>query len=233
MERSKSVSDKENTVPAVNQLEKKDYVSVRGSKEDGALKIMFVGNSITRHGRNDDIGWPYDHGMAASCPEKDYLHLTMERVHKIHPNAVYCITQGFKWETRFWEDDVLDNYLDARDYAPDIIIYRIGENVLLPTVEEHDYTEALRKFLSFLTEKNSDCKIIFTTNFWIKVPVDNAVITVADEYGRKAIDLGLLGENPEMKAIGLFKHGGVAAHPGDKGMQAIADAIWEELKELM
>lgn len=33
-----------------------------------------------------------------------------------------------------------------------------------------------------------------------------------------------------MKAIGLFEHEGVAAHPGNKGMKAIADLISEELK---
>ena len=41
-----------------------------------------------------------------------------------------------------------------------------------------------------------------------------------------------LGEDEKMKAIGLFEHDGVANHPGDTGMAAIAERILCALKEL-
>ena len=71
-------------------------------------------------------------------------------------------------------------------------------------------------------------KIILTTGFW-KHPGDDTIMRVAEEREYPCVYLGELGEKDEMKAIGLFEHTGVANHPGDLGMQAIADMIAEKL----
>lgn len=41
-------------------------------------RILFCGNSLTRHGPKADIGWTNDWGMAASAPERDYVHLLVQ-----------------------------------------------------------------------------------------------------------------------------------------------------------
>ena len=38
-------------------------------------RVLILGNSITRHGVLEKIGWTTDWGMAASAQEKDFVHL--------------------------------------------------------------------------------------------------------------------------------------------------------------
>jgi len=49
----------------------------------------------------------------------------------------------------------------------------------------------------------------------------------AAENGYPLVELGDLGELDEMKAVGLFEHTGVAAHPGDLGMEKISERIFD------
>lgn len=43
------------------------------------------------------------------------------------------------------------------------------------------------------------------------------------------VDLNVLGQQDEMMALDKFEHKGVAMHPGDQGMEAIANAIFEKI----
>ena len=46
-----------------------------GRGEVQARRVLFLGNSITRHPPLASIGWNNDWGMAASAREKDYAHV--------------------------------------------------------------------------------------------------------------------------------------------------------------
>src|ERR1700678_2947065 len=49
-----------------------------------AYRILFIGDSITRHNTNPDIlarlGWDHIAGMAASSEDKDYVHLLAAKI---------------------------------------------------------------------------------------------------------------------------------------------------------
>ena len=91
----------ENIISSVNQNERDDFL-YRG--EGSKLRILFVGNSITLHGKLPEAGWNQDCGMAASCLEKDYVHVLISKIkEKYDPNVTFSILQVANYERRFLE----------------------------------------------------------------------------------------------------------------------------------
>ena len=170
--------------------------------------------------------------MAASAEEKDYVHLTMNYAKTRASDAAFCICQVSEWEVSFTHgQDVLEKYAYARAFEPDIIILRMVENCPKKDYEYPLFLDQLTYLVNYL-DKTGNAKVIVTTGFW-KHPADEALRSWADKHRAPLCELGELGERDEMKAIGLFEHKGVANHPGDKGMQAIADEIWAKLKPML
>lgn len=222
-----------NTVKAENQLKESEFVSFENLRGNG-IRIMFVGNSITRHGVLEEIGWHWDHGMAASSKDKDYVHQLISRITPVHSDAAFCICQVADWERKYkTSEEVLPLFESARNFDADIIIVRFVENCLVPEAPEDAeiFKAEFAKLLDYLTHSGK-AKFVITTGFW-RHPFDEAICEVAKQKNSPIVELGDLGEDDKMKAVGLFEHEGVAAHPGDLGMQTIAERIFEKLKDII
>ena len=216
---------KKNTVSSKGQLEPSKFVTF----EPGyGLKVMFVGNSITLHGPNAELGWHGNWGMAASEKEKDYVHLCMAHIRKEHPDASFCICQVAEWERCYKTgEEKLPLFENAREIESDIIISRLCENCPHEEFNADHYFEEYSKLMEYL-DKSGKAKKIVTTSFW-KHPSNEPMERYTKVNGAAFVDLSDLGELDEMKATGLFEHKGVAHHPGDLGMKTIADRIIEKL----
>ena len=213
---------KKNTVSSENQLSTSKNVTFDNRNGSGR-RIMFLGNSITRHGKAPQIGWNFDHGMAASSIDKDYIHLMMSAIRKHDPDAAFCICQAADFERMYKiGDSVQHAYSSAKDFKPDVIIMRIAENVPGEKFDGELFKSMLLGFLKYLGGEN--VKVILTTSFW-RHPADEFIRRLAAEADLPLVELSDLGNIPEMKALGLFEHTGVANHPSDAGMKAIADRI--------
>ena len=221
-----------NTVKAENQLKPSQYVHFERAENSG-LRVLFIGNSITLHGEKPDIGWNVCWGMAASSKEKDYVHLLEAKISERHPDAVFCICQMAGWECNYktGEDLLSKEYQAAADFAADVIVLRLVENCPGKDYDEECFVEQYKKLLAFMNPSGK-ANIILSTSFW-KHPFDAGLRRVAEEYQLPLVELGDLGELDEMKAVGLFWHSGVAAHPGDLGMATIADRLWCELQKIL
>ena len=216
-----------NTVSAKGQLQKSEFVSFI-NKEGTGKRILFVGNSITRHGVLRSIGWNNDWGMASSSIENDYVHIVVSELEKSFEDTAFCICQVASWEREYKNgEDTLYLYEEARNFNADIIIMRCIENCAQKDFDHEIFAKQYERLIDFLNiSGNAD--VILTTGFW-KHMGDVCIDRIANERGYKFAYLGELGEDDNMKAIGLFEHNGVANHPGDIGMKAIADKILEKI----
>lgn len=222
---------KKNNVSAANQLKETPLVSFLNLNDNG-LRVMFIGNSITFHSKLESIGWNIDCGMAASAPEKDYVHLIMSKINATRPDTAYCVCQVAEWERQYKDgENVLNLFENAQKFNSDIIVMRAIENCPAEDFDEELFERQVKTLLDFLNP-SGNAKIIITTSFW-KHPGDNSLIELANKNNFGLVKLGDLGEDDKMKAIGMFEHSGVANHPGDLGMENIANRIFEKIKDLI
>ena len=167
----------ENTVSAENQMVNSTELSFLGT-ENAPLRVLVLGNSITCHGPKADIGWQGDWGMAASAPEKDYVHRLYTKFKEAGQDVYMRIRQSAYWERHFGEDDCLPRFAADRYFGADLIVFRLGDNI--PEENAPGFPDALRQFMTYLGAKPG--KVIFSTCWtagWLR-------ITIADQEKRTA-----------------------------------------------
>lgn len=218
--------EKRNTVRAERQLSG----SLRFFEREGRGKrVLFAGNSITLHSPKADIGWQGSWGMAASDAAHDYIHLLASRF----PGMDAGIAQVAEWERGFLKGkEAMRPYTPAAEWDPDIIVFRAGENTPENMLAEGDYAQAVQDLMRFFN-RGGRAKMIVTSLFWPNPAKDEAIRRAAECLGAVYVPLNDLGTRDDMKALGLFWHSGVANHPGDLGMQAIADRIGGALEPFL
>ncbi|MBI5821152.1 MAG: right-handed parallel beta-helix repeat-containing protein [Verrucomicrobia bacterium] len=202
---------------------------VRVMTTPAALKLLVLGNSITRHGPKKDIGWSGNWGMAASAEEKDFAHLVAHGLGKTAGAAPEVMIKNIaEFERQFAKYDAAAKLKDAFGFGADIIVIAIGENVpgLGSDEAKTQFRDSLRKLLRGL-KAGKHPTLIVRSCFWPNQAKDQILKQVCQEVNGIFVDIGPLAkdESNYARSERKFSHAGVAAHPGDKGMQAIATAI--------
>ena len=200
----------------------------------GAPRILFLGNSITKHPPKSDIGWTGNWGMAASAQDKDYVHHLIQRFAAAAGGTVpeVRIENIAEFEREHRTFDVTTKFKAHADFKADTIILAIGENVPALTTEADKvaFHTALTKLLALLKQNHTPALFV-RSSFWAD-PVKDAILRqVCQDAGGIFIDIHQLGTDEQNYARSEreFSDPGVAAHPGDAGMAAIAEAIWNAI----
>jgi len=190
------------------------------------MKILFLGNSITLHSPAPDIGWHGNYGMAASCEENDYVHQLCAKLE----TAGKCPQTRVRNVAEFERNpDGIDAEWFADDIAfdPDIVILRISENT---PVDKLDAFAAAYEKLIRLFREIRDCRIFAVGSFWPRGRAEELLCAAAEAAGADYLSLSALHGHNQYQAIGQFEHEGVAGHPSDAGMAAIADIIYNGME---
>ena len=198
-------------------------------------KVLFLGNSITLHGPAPKIGWNGNWGMAASAQEKDYVHLLLTRIAKSAGGKPVVMARNIAdFERGFADFKVQEGLKEALAFEADLIIVAIGENVAaLPTdAAKARYAAAFSNLLAEL-KKCGRPTLLVRSQFWANPAKDEIMKRACADAGGIFVDNSQLGrdESNYARAERKIEHAGVAGHPGDKGMQAIADALWNAIEK--
>lgn len=199
-------------------------------------KILYLGNSITHHGPKADIDWHGDWGMAATAPEKDYVHLVTAAVAKRtgKPSAILARNIA-DFERGYADFDVADKMKDLFAFDADLVVLAIGENTpeFASPEEGAKFQAGVAKILEGVRSGGKRPIVVVRSCFWPVEAKDARLRAAAEDGDAIFVDIGELGRDPANAARSErpYKHDGVAAHPGDRGMKAIADAIVAALEE--
>ena len=200
----------------------------RGINAGEIREVVIIGNSIRLHSPAPQIGWTGNWGMAATSRDKDYVHILYKKIcDKLAKTQKDVPTLKLPGGTVTEKDFSGWNAKETQN--ADIIVVQLGDNYRGPVTEEKlqvPYAAMIKDF------KGTRTPIVICVSNWGGGKIGELIEAAAKIQGAKFVDLEKIAADPlnKAKSEGHFSHGGVNWHPGDHGMQAIADAIWNVLQ---
>ena len=204
-------------------------MAVPASAQTTYRKVLFLGNSITKHGPKADIDWTGNWGMAATAEANDYVHLVTKALTEKAGAAPEVMVKNIAdFERAYSGYDFAAKLKEAIDFKADLIILAIGENVpALKTAEDKTKLQASLTTLLRALKAERQPTILVRSCFWANAAKDEALQQACTTVGGIYVNIGSLSKDESNygRSERPYKHAGVANHPGDKGMAAIAAAL--------
>ena len=193
-------------------------------------KILFLGNSITRHGPSTKVDWTGNWGMAASAEEKDYVHQVLRAISEAtgkQPEAM--VVNIAAYEREFATYEVIEKQKAAFTFKPDVVVLAIGENVpaLKTDQAKMELKASLLKLLRALQRENKPA-ILVRSCFWADPAKDEVLRQACEEAGGIYVDISQLGKDQANYARSerTFKNSGVANHPATRACKPSPRRWW-------
>ncbi len=207
------------------------HIAYGGAANTGKIvkKMLVIGNSISRHGPAKDLDWTGNWGMAASSEDKDFVHLLYAKLcatQTENPELIMCALGGGTIAGK-----LAANLPAITEHAADLVIIQLGENDR--TVTKEGFEEPYKKLIEAAKKANPAARIYCCGTWQGGAARDKMIKSACSRQGAVFVDISAVYANPEASAGSehRFKHAGVNWHPGDKGMQGYADALWQAMQK--
>jgi len=213
-----------------SQVRYQSEIQFIDNQNDDRIKIVILGNSLTLI--ND---WNGGAGLAASNRENDYVHILLEKISFENDLKIEYIVLNIAEFEREFEYFDYDRLEIIRKFEPEIIIFQIGENVIAKKLNEKReiFIENYMELINYCNGKYT----IICLPFWPDKDKINAITEIALKSESFLVDLSHLGSGIEplnfARSERKFDHAGVAAHPGDYGMNNIAKILYITIKKII
>jgi len=211
-------------------------------------RILFLGNSITLHGVHAPYGWLNYCGMAASVPEKDYVHQLAARIDAVtgehlrisptdtaqpgpdgatvaEPANVLNVADILERQYATYTNAGLQRQLD---WKPDIVVLQFGENTPRDGFDPAAFKAALETLLDGLRDSGDPHVFVLNQLLGAGGALDDIKrqVCAEDPSHRVFVDMSDFGQDPaNFASAEPYYTGVIVGHPGDKGMARIADAL--------
>ena len=203
---------------------------------ESGYNYLAIGNSITLHGKSSF--WWNEIGMAASDAKHDYFHLVVSHLEISNAEVMAKAFNFSVWEVQGHDRDetldFLDPYLSQR---LNLVTIQLAENASDLATYEEDYVS----LIEYVKTKAPNARILVVGDFWSRGNRNELKINAVNKTKAEYVSLnGIIDNKRYYCGLNMIvydddgnehivEHNGVAKHPGDIGMRAIADRIIEVL----
>lgn len=193
-------------------------------------KSLFIGNSL--------LGG-FGFGMAASDSRHDYYHLFNDAVKTMKASYVPSKYQGAEWEglttiaaQNAWCENTLSPYLSS---GLDLVVVQLGDNVNTPE-KQAVFAEGSRNLLKYIRTRCPNARVVWMGAWYQSETKMNEMIAACKATGSTFVNIWDLHTPENESKVGNtytkddgtvmeITSAGVASHPGDSGMKAIANRL--------
>lgn len=172
--------------------------------------------------------------MAASRADQDYS----SQIANLVSASTGCRYAAKKlnfanFERGFWQGTIAAQRTAAIQSSRDaeVVVVQLSDNVSESDFSTYDYPLEFKKFIAELRIQNASSTLLCLGPWWKNEGKERAVREGCEQAGGRFVTISHLREIEGNTAKSTFKNPGVAAHPSDFGMTAIAKAIHEALSK--